>query len=151
MATDLDIGTAAQGDLSELLELYRQLHPRDPHLSIESASEILQRFAGYRGSAIFIGRVGGKLITTCAIIVVPNLTRGGLPYAVIENVVTDEHHRQQGFGHLLLQAAVTHAWTFDCYKVMLMSGSKNPGTLRFYNQAGFEQSKTGFQIRRPET
>ena len=31
---------------------------------------------------------------------------------------------------------------------MLLTGSKNPATLRFYEDAGFEQSKTGFQARR---
>lgn len=31
---------------------------------------------------------------------------------------------------------------------MLMTGSKNPATLAFYERAGFEQTKTGFQIRR---
>jgi hypothetical protein len=30
---------------------------------------------------------------------------------------------------------------------MLLTGSKNPATLSFYEGAGFEQSKTGFQIR----
>jgi hypothetical protein len=31
--------------------------------------------------------------------------------------------------------------------VMLMTGSKRPSTLAFYASAGFEQSKTGFQVR----
>jgi hypothetical protein len=31
---------------------------------------------------------------------------------------------------------------------MLMTGSKKPSTLAFYASAGFEQNKTGFQIRR---
>jgi hypothetical protein len=31
---------------------------------------------------------------------------------------------------------------------MLLTGSKDPGTLAFYREAGFEQNKTGFQIRR---
>ncbi len=30
-----------------------------------------------------------------------------------------------------------------------MTGRNDPGTLDFYRRAGFEQSKTGFQIRRP--
>jgi hypothetical protein len=35
-----------------------------------------------------------------------------------------------------------------CYKVMLLTGSNDPATPRFYEDAGFEQSKTGFQARR---
>ncbi|MFM7304986.1 MAG: GNAT family N-acetyltransferase, partial [Alphaproteobacteria bacterium] len=33
-------------------------------------------------------------------------------------------------------------------KVMLMTGSRQPSTLKFYENAGFEQTKTGFQMRR---
>ncbi|GAI35927.1 unnamed protein product, partial [marine sediment metagenome] len=118
------------------------------YLSLDSALEIWRQLTGYRGSEIIIGLVDGKVVSTCTIVVVPNLTRGGLPYAIIENVVTDGKYRKRGFGHLLLKAATAHAWTFGCYKVMLMTGSKSPGTLRFYMRAGFEQSKTGFQVRK---
>jgi len=31
---------------------------------------------------------------------------------------------------------------------MLLTGSKTPATLKFYKDVGFEQNKTGFQIRR---
>ena len=44
--------------------------------------------------------------------------------------------------------AIERAWEADCYKVMLMTGSKKSSTLAFYEAAGFEQSKTGFQVRR---
>ena len=80
--------------------------------------------------------------------VVPNLTRSGRPYGLIENVVTHADHRVRGYGKQLLQAAITAAWDADCYKVMLMTGSKEPSTLAFYASAGFEQSKTRFQVRR---
>jgi GNAT superfamily N-acetyltransferase len=80
--------------------------------------------------------------------VIPNLTRGGQPYGLIENVVAHAEHRGRGYGKKLLQAAVTAAWEADCYKVMLMTGSKKPSTLAFYASAGFEQDKTGFQVRR---
>ena len=56
--------------------------------------------------------------------------------------------RGRGFGKKILQAAVAAAWQADCYKVMLMTGSKKASTLAFYGAAGFEQNKTGFQVRR---
>jgi hypothetical protein len=48
----------------------------------------------------------------------------------------------------VIEAAVTKAWELDCYKVMLLTGSKDPATLGFYQSAGFEQTKTGFEKRR---
>jgi GNAT superfamily N-acetyltransferase len=82
------------------------------------------------------------------LIVIPNLTRGGKPYGLIENVVTHVGYRGRGYGTRILHAAVAAAWDAGCYKVMLMTGSKQPSTLRFYESAGFEQTKTGFQMRR---
>jgi GNAT superfamily N-acetyltransferase len=71
-----------------------------------------------------------------------------IPYALIENVVTHTDHRNRGFGKAILKAATERAWVEGCYKVMLMTGSKRPSTIAFYGAAGFEQTKTGFQIRR---
>jgi GNAT superfamily N-acetyltransferase len=68
---------------------------------------------------------------------------------MIENVVTHTAYKGRGFGKQLLRVAVEAAWQADCYKVMLMTGSKKPSTLAFYAEACFEQSKTGFQVRRP--
>jgi GNAT superfamily N-acetyltransferase len=79
--------------------------------------------------------------------VIPNLTRHGKPFALIENVVTHGAWRRRGFGAALLKAAADRASWCGCYKVMLMTGSKESGTLAFYEKAGFEQSKTGFQMR----
>ena len=95
-----------------------------------------------------VGIVDTSMIASCTLIVIPNLTRGGQPYGLIENVVTHADHRRRGYGKQLLQSAVTAAWDADCYKVMLMTGSKKTATLAFYASAGFEQNKTGFQVRR---
>jgi GNAT superfamily N-acetyltransferase len=89
-----------------------------------------------------------SLVTSCTLVVVPNLTRGGLPYGLIENVVTSSKHRKQGYGAAVLKHAFAEAWKHGCYKIMLLTGSKTPATLKFYEGVGFEQNKTGFQIRR---
>lgn len=148
MTGELQIRTAGRDDIQSLLELYRQLNPQDPALAPQEAMSILEQFALYPGSAIFIGIKGGVMVSTCALVVVPNLTRKGAPYALIENVVTDAGHRKQGFGQAILRTAIDAAWRSGCYKVMLLTGSRSPATLSFYESVGFEQSKTGFQIRR---
>ncbi|HRD75589.1 MAG TPA: GNAT family N-acetyltransferase [Hyphomicrobiaceae bacterium] len=135
-------------DLPQLLELYPHLNPSDEVPSLEVAGRRLADLRSYRGSEIFAGFVFGRMVSSCTLIVIPNLTRGGLPYGLIENVVTHTAHRGQGYGKELLKVAAAAAWQASCYKVMLMTGSKQPATLAFYEAAGFEQSKTGFQMRR---
>jgi GNAT superfamily N-acetyltransferase len=145
----LTIRTASPDDLPALLALYRQLHPEDEPVSPAVGAPLLDQLSLYPGSSILVGMRGDALVATCTLIVIPNLTRCGRPYALIENVVTDAQHRKRGHGRLILAAAMSGAWRHGCYKVMLLTGSKDPATLRFYEEAGFEPSKTGFQARRP--
>lgn len=95
-----------------------------------------------------MGVIDKTIVSTCTLVVIPNLTRGGQPYALIENVVTAADHRGRGYGRTTLQHAVSSAWDNGCYKVMLLTGSTKAETHGFYQSAGFEQNKTGFQIRR---
>lgn len=148
MTEGLLIRPAAQSDLPALLALYAQLHSDALDPAPGDAARILGELSRYPGSAVLVGCLGPLLVSTATLVVVPNLTRGGTPYALIENVVTDPDHRGRGFGRKVLRHAVSAAWACGCYKVMLMTGAKDPGTLRFYAGSGFEQSKTGFQVRR---
>lgn len=77
--------------------------------------------------------------------IIPNLTRGVRPYAFIENVVTHEKYRGRGYAGQCLEYARNIALKENCYKMMLLTGSKTPATLRFYEQAGYNSSdKTAF-------
>ncbi|HKY86967.1 MAG TPA: GNAT family N-acetyltransferase [Pseudorhodoplanes sp.] len=148
MAPPLIVRPALRSDLPQLLALYPHLNPADRILSLDVAERRFEELLKYHGSAIFVGLFDGSIIASCTLVIVPNLTHGGQPYGLIENVVTHADHRGRGFGKQVLQAAVAAAWQVDCYKVMLMTGSKKPSTLAFYAAAGFEQNKTGFQVRR---
>jgi GNAT superfamily N-acetyltransferase len=149
--TALVIRTAEPADLPALQDLYRHLFPDDAPCPNAKAADILDKLRSFEGSAVLIGLLGNDLVASCTVIVIPNLTRGGTPYALIENVVTDTRHRNRGLGKAILKAAVDRAWAAGCYKAMLMTGSRKPSTLAFYEAAGFEQSKTGFQARRLPT
>jgi GNAT superfamily N-acetyltransferase len=87
-------------------------------------------------------------VASATLLIVPNLTRGVRPYALIENVVTDPAWRQRGIATYLLRAAQQMAWDANCYKVMLLTGRNDDGTLHFYLGAGFrDDEKTGFVAR----
>lgn len=148
MANEFTIRRARREDLPELVQLYRHLVPDDVPVSTGHAEDIWERFSHYGDSAIFLGLIDGVQVATCTLVVIPNFVRGGASYALIENVVTHADFRGQGHGKAVLLSAVEAAWELGCYKVMLLTGSKDPATLGFYENAGFARSKTGFEIRR---
>ncbi|MBX4999927.1 GNAT family N-acetyltransferase [Rhizobium lentis] len=145
---DFNIRPAVSGDLPGLTVLYRHLNPTDPHLDETVAEERFSAILAQPGMTVFIGFAGDLAAATVTQIVVPNLTRNGASYALIENVVTHAEHRQRGYAGAVIAHAVAEAWKAGCYKIMLLTGSKNPATLRFYENCGFTQDKTGYQIRR---
>lgn len=139
---------ATHDDLGPLVDLYQHLIPGDDRPEPDQAARIFDRFLSCSGNAIFIATIDAQPVASCTLVVIPNLTRGGTPYGLIENVVTHAAHRNRGLGKAVLAAATAAAWQAGCYKIMLMTGSTRPATLAFYQGAGFEQTKTGFQIRR---
>jgi GNAT superfamily N-acetyltransferase len=143
------IRAASADDLPGLLALYGELNPDDPSLDTTLATDRFQAILAQPGMTVFIGFAGDVAAASVTSVVVPNLTRGGAPYALIENVVTSAAFRKRGFARALILHAIGDAWAAGCYKVMLLTGSKDPATLRFYENCGFRQDKTGYQIRRP--
>ena len=142
------IRAALPSDLEGLLALYPHLNPSDEPVSRDLAASRLDAIRQIPGSGVLLGLLDDQLVASCTLIVIPNLTNGGKPYGLIENVVTHAGYRGRGYGTSILHAAAKAAWDAGCYKVMLMTGSKQPSTLKFYENAGFEQTKTGFQMRR---
>lgn len=84
-------------------------------------------------------------MATCLLSITQNLTRGAHPFAVVENVVTREADRGNGFGSQCLERAIELADERDCYKVMLLTGTDEKWKHRFYEDCGFDRDeKTGF-------
>ena len=141
---------ARNDDLHGVLELYGHLNPDDLPVSPAAAELPWSSLLRSGLTTIFVAEEDGRLVSSCTLIVVPNLTRGGMSYALIENVVTHADYRRRGFGHRVLKVALEAAWAANCYKVMLATGSKQEATLRFYESVGFDcGGKTFFQARRP--
>jgi GNAT superfamily N-acetyltransferase len=63
----------------------------------------------------------------------------------VENVVTSAKYRRNGLATACLDYARELARKENCYKMMLMTGSKDSGVLDFYEKAGYNSSdKTAF-------
>ncbi|MBW8901880.1 MAG: GNAT family N-acetyltransferase, partial [Massilia sp.] len=82
------------GDVDALLALYEHLNAGDAPPSQEAVLAVFSH-PGLRHFGLFDG---DRLIASCNLAAIPNLTRGGTSYGVIENVVTHADHRGQGHG-----------------------------------------------------
>lgn len=100
----------------------------------------------YRYYGVF---VDGQLVSSCALTIVPNLTRSCRPYGILENVVTHAGHRRKGYATALLKETLAGAWAAHCYKVMLLTGRKDEGTFRFYEAAGFDRNAKQAFVAKP--
>ena len=89
--------------------------------------------------------INGKILSSCICVAIPNLTRNIRPYAFIENIVTNEEYRGKGYATECLNYAKEVAIKNNCYKMMLLTGTKNENTLDFYKNAGYNsKDKTAF-------
>jgi GNAT superfamily N-acetyltransferase len=138
-------------ELDDLLVLYAHLHDSDIPLPNRDQVEATWREIQGNSRLKYFGvYIDGKLVSSCTLSIIPNLTRGCKPYGVVENVVTHKDFRRRGCGKAVLKYALRYAWSQRCYKVMLLTGRKDEVTYRFYESVGFDRySKQAF-LAKPE-
>ena len=137
-----------QDDLEDLLKLYEQLG-QNPFVQVdEHILDVWNKILQNKDYHIVVADVEGKVVSTCTCVIIPNLTHNQRPYAVVENVVTDQNFRGKGYATSCLNYAKEIAIKNNCYKLMLMTGSKKEATLNFYRNAGYtDKTKTAFDQR----
>ena len=139
------IREANRDDLNALLELYLYLHEDSIPDQSEHLSRTWEQIINDPNHHIIVNEVDGKIVSSCVCVIIPNLTRNVRPYAFIENVVTHKDYRCRGLAQECLNFAREIALKENCYKMMLLTGSKDPNTLRFYEKAGYNSTeKTAF-------
>lgn len=139
------IREAVDSDFDNLLILYRQLHSNPFPDKDERVMSVWRDILNDKNHHIVVAEESGRLVSSCVCVIIPNLTREQRPYALIENVITDMDFRGRGLATACLDYAREIARRENCYKIMLLTGSKQQSTLRFYEKAGYNQNdKTAF-------
>lgn len=136
-------------ELKSLLSLYKYLIPDDIELEVDT--ELIKHWGEILSDPNLFYVVieeDGKIVSSCTLAVIKNLTRSARPYGLIENVVTHPDYRNRGYGTAILEKAVEICRENNCYKVMLLTSRKENHIFRFYENAGFNRDeKTGFVKR----
>lgn len=132
-------------ELNELLELYTHLHELGIPEHTENLEKTWDTICNDDNYHIIVCEAEGKIVSSCVCVIIPNLTRNIHPYAFIENVVTHADYRRKGYATACLNYAKELAQKANCYKMMLLTGSKSENTLNFYKKAGYNsEDKTAF-------
>ena len=139
------IREARENDLKEILQLYLYLHEKSVPEESEQLTKTWNNIVNDENHHLIICEENGKILASCVCVIIPNLTRNVRPYAFVENVVTHKHYRKKGYATACLNYAKQIAEENNCYKIMLLTGSKEEDTLHFYRNAGYNSSdKTAF-------
>ncbi len=132
-------------DYDELMRLYMQLQNNPLPEKNRCVVELWDRILKNEDYHIIVAEENEKIVSSCTCIVISNLTHNQQPYALIENVITDKGYRKRGFATACLDYAKNIAINKNCYKIMLLTSSKEESTLNFYEQAGYNRKdKTAF-------
>lgn len=132
-------------DFEGLMQLYMQLHDNPMPKKTTEIMELWKRILNDQNHYIIVAELDGKIVSSCVCVIIPNLTHNQQSYAFIENVITHQEHRGKGFATQCLNYAKEIAIKNNCYKLMLLTGSKMDSILNFYRNAGYNsEDKTAF-------
>lgn len=134
-----------ENDFTGLSELYTHLHNNKPIENNEKNISLFREILNDKNHHIIVAEDNGKIVSSCVCVIVPNLTHFQQPYALIENVITDKKYRKQGFASACLSYVKQLCMEHNCYKMMLLTGSKKRSTHKFYRKNGYNSfEKTGY-------
>lgn len=134
-----------ENELNKILELYLHLHEQTIPQRTACLENTWKTIISDENHHIIVKEIDEKIVSSCVCVIIPNLTRGVRPYAFVENVVTHSDYRGKGFATECLNYAREIAKKANCYKMMLLTGSKEENTLKFYQNAGYNNTdKTAF-------
>lgn len=154
MKPDFVVRHIEKNELDDLLDLYTHHLFSTPDAALPPRDQIEKIWDEIVDNPMlhyFVVEVEGKVIATCTISIIPNLTRGARPYGLIENVVTHVDYRGRGLAKALFKHTLDFAWAENCYKVMLLSGKDRQAAHGLYESVGFSKDeKVGYIAKPPK-
>ncbi len=146
------VRAATEEDIPHILELYHELaittSQAEAHQnpSLDEYRRVFTEICAMPGHELLVAEEDGMVVGTMVLLIVPNLSHRGLPWALIENMVVDQRYHRQGIGRVLMEYAIAQAREMDCYKLQLASNKKRNEAHQFYRALGFEDSAHGFRM-----
>ncbi len=149
---EVTIRPARKGDVPRIVELMQNLTITTSSVEVDGAStpadyeKVFDHIERDPKHHLLVVEVGGEVVGSGDLIIVPNLSHRGLPWAVVENVIVDERVRRRGIARTLMEHMIELAQRSGCYKIGLSSNKQRHEAHRFYESLGFQQYGFGYRI-----
>ncbi len=144
------IRRAVEKDIPRILELYRQLNttklPGERERPMEDYRRIFGEIGSFTGMELIVAEDASEVVGSTVLIIVPNLSHSGLPWAIVENVIVDQSRRGKGFGWDMMKYAEARAREAGCYKIGLSSDNNRKDAHEFYRSLGYKATSQGFRL-----
>ena len=138
---------AGKEDMTGILELYKQLNQSNENFTINEINKTWDKIEK-NNIKYFIAKENKRIVGSCYIIIIPNLTYNGKSIGYIENVIIDEKYRRKGIGKEIMRMAIKYAEEEKCYKIVLQSGIGRTEAHKFYESIGFNgETKKAYEMR----
>lgn len=152
MTAEPHIRLAEETDIARIVELYRELtitdslveHSRNP--SLADYQLVFAEIRADRRQKLFVVEIQGEVVGTIELLVIPNLSHNGTPFAFLENLIVTEKHRGRGLGRILLEHVVRLARESGCHMVELCSDIRRKEAHKLYGSMGFEEQAHCFRL-----
>jgi len=151
-ALEINIREAGKDDLAVIVELMKTLTITTSEAESQGAStladyeKVFEQIERDPNHKLIVAELDGRIVGSADLVIVPNLSHRGLPWAVMENVIVDESMRRTGIAGAMVKHLVTVAKESGCYKVGLSSSKERPAAHRMYEALGFKQYGLGYRI-----
>lgn len=145
------IREASIEDFDSVVALYGEFGNRIPVAQGRDGFAHWKALLHHPGTTVHVAVLEDRLVAAATLHSLPNMTYGGMSYALIENVITARDQQGKGLGRQVMESAMAKAWQANAYKIMLLTGkNRKDGSVRgFYEKLGFSpDEKHGMTLRR---
>ncbi|OWA33548.1 hypothetical protein B9G55_19495 [Saccharibacillus sp. O16] len=132
------IREAEARDQTQLFELYKMLVPRSKKMNV--LEEQIEKIRQDPNHFLFVYENDGEILGTVTLNICLQALHGDRPYAITENVVVHEQHRNNQIGQKLFKYIEEYCKSMNCHRIMLLSNSTRQEAHRFFEREGFDGS-----------
>jgi ribosomal protein S18 acetylase RimI-like enzyme len=146
------IREATRRDVPRLVELMKGLTltmskaESDGASTIAEYEKVFEHIERDPNRKLFVAEVEREIVGAADLLIAPNLSHRGLPWAIMENVIVDERMRRKGIARELVRHLMNVAKESGCYKIGLSSDKRRAAAHRLYQSLGFDQYGLSFRI-----